>query len=183
MADKSKLHSQSELAKAQKTVRQQDKLIAQLRAEIVDYKAALEKLRKQLEGLLRSQQQDAKDLHETVAKAVHKQIDIAGLVQHLQRGDLAPIRAAVRHADIEKTQYSPCALFLILESFGGTWAKLLSILERPEHKYYEKRCKLIVEQLLYDLTIWNSIENDIKPTRYTSHHVAEFIKHFKLNPK
>jgi DNA repair exonuclease SbcCD ATPase subunit len=181
--DKSTVHSQSALAQAKKTIRQQEKLIAQLRAEITDYKAALEELRKQLEGLLRSQQQDAKDLHNTVAKAVHQQIDIAGLVAHLQNKNLAPIRAAVRRADTEQIQYSPCALFLILESFGGTWAKCVSIVENPNHSKYEARCKLIVEQLLYDLTMWDSIANEIKPTRYTSHHVAEFIKHFKLNPK
>ncbi len=180
--DKSTVHSQSALANAQKTIRQQEKLIAQLRAEIAGYKEALEELRKQLEGLLRSQKQDAKDLHATVAQAVHKQIDIAGLVTELQDGNLRGIRAAVRHAHIEKVEYSPCALFLILESFGGTWANCLRVLENSAHSKYEARCKLIVEQLLYDLTMWDSIANEIKPTRYTSRHVTEFIKHFKLNP-
>lgn len=180
-AEKSHLHSDTRVAQLNKIIREQQKTIASLRTQITEYHKALTDLRKQLEALQRSQQADARELHETVSKAVHKQIDNADLVPRLQARNFLEIRAAVLDADVERVKYQPCTLFLILESMGATWHTYLRIRDKPKSDSYDAKCKLIVEQMLYDLRMWDSIANDVKPTRYTSHHVTAFIKHFGLD--
>ena len=112
---------------------------------------------------------------------MHRQIDYAELVPRLQAGNFLEIRAAVPDTDVERVLYQPCTLFLILESMGATWHTYLRIRAKPTSSTYNSKCKLIVEQMLYDLRMWDSIANDVKPTRYTSHHVTAFIKHFNLD--
>jgi hypothetical protein len=173
-------HAQQKIAALEKDGRQKDATIAQLRKEIAEYKSALDSLRQELERLLREKQLDAKDLKDTVSKGVRTQIDLGKLTEALQRADFAAIRAAAADTGLERTEYSPCALFLILEAMGATWAMYLRISKKPHSASYNAKCTLIVEQMLYDIAIWDSIENSPKPTRYTSHHVSAFIEHFGL---
>jgi hypothetical protein len=47
-------------------------------------------------------------------------------------------------------------------------------------KEYEANRDLILRQMLYDLTMWYSMANTPKKTRYMSHHVQAFITAFGL---
>ncbi len=48
-------------------------------------------------------------------------------------------------------------------------------------KKYEDNRDLVLRQMLYDLTMWYSMENRPHKTRYMSHHVQAFITAFDLD--
>ena len=107
--------------------------------------------------------------------------------------DPAAFRAAVRGTGTPKLkQYSHEALFLLLEAMGGTWCMyrkneddFAKISDSDPHYQthkdnYNKHKDVLVRQLVYDITVWDSIANPTKHTRYASKHVRDFIEHFKL---
>jgi hypothetical protein len=53
-------------------------------------------------------------------------------------------------------------------------SRTLTAAERQENK------DTLIRQMVYDLTMWYSIENVTKRTRYTSRYVQEFINFFNL---
>jgi hypothetical protein len=50
-----------------------------------------------------------------------------------------------------------------------------------ETKAWEAERDLVLRQMLYDLTMWFSIRNNPKKTRYLSHNASEFIAAFVLD--
>jgi hypothetical protein len=96
---------------------------------------------------------------------------------------------------LSKTEYTPAALFLILESMGGTWCMYEKIVMgkkldpatikfSPETtrqiKEYNENLPVVLRQILHDLTMWDSIPNTSKKTRYMSRNVQQFIDTYEL---
>jgi hypothetical protein len=127
-----------------------------------------------------------KALRETITTNVERQIIRADLPQLLAEGKFPAIAAAVQGiAKRDRRMYSENALFLILESIVTTWR--MHVRSQQQHtgktisdKDYDNNQALFLRQTLFDLTMWYSISNDVKTTRYTSPYLNEFIKHFQL---
>ncbi len=64
---------------------------------------------------------------------------------------------------------------------GATWCMWLqnTAIKKRTTKLNEQR-DTIFRQILYDLTMWDSIANEDKKTRYVPAHTAGFIKTYKL---
>lgn len=125
------------------------------------------------------------------------QIELAELTKKLEAEDYPAIKDAVFNGikkpyQIRKTD---AALFLILESMGGTWCVYLqNKAKRPpaqsaavfdpdysqNQKEYQDKRDVILRQMLCDLSMWFSISNAPKRTSYMSHHVQQFIDKFEL---
>jgi hypothetical protein len=119
---------------------------------------------------------------------VQTQVALAKLTDMLVKKQYVQIRDAVRDGAAgtkrPQTEYTPAALFLILESMGGTWCMYEKLVmdKRIIRNYpnYKKDLDLILRQTLYDLTMWDSIRNTPKHTRYMSHNVQKFIDAYGL---
>jgi hypothetical protein len=126
-----------------------------------------------------------RELQTTIADNVNKQITIAKLKDMMDNGNYADITKAVSfNAESQKKKtYTPAALFLILESMAGTWRLHLDNEKTPKNQRslaYDLKQQLVLRQVVYDITMWNSIANRPIHTRYHSHLVKEFIDNFKL---
>ena len=68
---------------------------------------------------------------------------------------------------------------------GGTWKLWLENEARrqytAEQDAYKQRQTLLLRQIVYHLSMWRSIANTPKRTRYMSKYVALFIDKFKLS--
>jgi hypothetical protein len=127
-----------------------------------------------------------KALRKEISANVQKQIAVGSLFEKLypgqpQKPQFTAIRDAVaERANKTQTLYSPAAAFLILESMGGTWAEYLANeSDAQTAKAKHDRRVLVLEMLLYDLTMWFSMAN-VPHTRYTSRNVQKFITAFEL---
>jgi hypothetical protein len=120
------------------------------------------------------------------------------LAEKLNQEQYTAIRDAVSVGNTKtKKSYTDASLFLILESMGGTWKMYLDRVKgkKPpeqtvntfnlqlsnETKAWEADRDLVLRQMLYDLTMWFSIRNNPKKTRYLSHNASEFIAAFGLD--
>ncbi len=153
---------------------------------IMDLKAKLANISAELDKAVRIQWTGLKHIQNTISANVQTQIALAELAQKLENKQYTDIRDAVRTSDSnrKKTIYTPAALFLILESMGGTWCMYLKfVMDKRQIRtwdLYREDRDLVLHQMLYDLTMWFSISNTPKKTRYMSSHVQAFIDTFQL---
>ncbi len=156
---------------------------------LVDAKAVLEeelrKLQEALKQAVGDNRKNFRGLRDKIAQSAQEQIALANLEALADNGDFPAIRDAVSaHAKGEKKTYSPAAVFLMLESMGGTWMLWLENDARKnnasEQDEYKEKKKLLLRQIVYHLTMWRSIANAPKRTRYMSKYVALFIDKHKL---
>ena len=121
-----------------------------------------------------------RDLKAAISLNTQRRISAAELLQKLKQKDYHAIRDAVKaHARRERKPFSTAAAFLHLESMGATWYNYDKFLKQ-EHRP-DTDLKLILEQMLYDLTLWYSMENSKHVhTRYANAHVRAFIAAFGL---
>ena len=175
-ADNQKLRDH--LARYKKRLQAQQNQIDSLQKQIRDMTAALQKT-------VEDNSRGFKALRKQISDRVQTHITSAKLIEMIQTSPTA-FRDAVRGTKTPKQkQYSPEALFLILESMGGTWCMYMDnegkqIDEHFTADDYKKRKAVLVEQVMYDITMWDSIQNSPKRTRYTSKYVQDFIKYFGL---
>jgi len=158
---------------------------------LVDAHAALEdelrKLQEALKQAVGDNRKNFRGLRDKIAQSAQEQIALANLADLADKGEFPAIREAVwSHAKGEKKRYSPAAVFLILESMGGTWKLWLDNETRKniasQEIEYKQRKTLLLRQVVYHLTMWRSIANAPKRTRYMSKYVALFIdKHELVN--
>jgi hypothetical protein len=147
-----------------------------------------------------NQRAGLKRIQETIANNVQAQVALSTLAKMLEEKQYVQIRDAVRTGATgrqrPKKQYTPAALFLILESMGGTWCMYEKLVKdkKPDaapiafdpnyakqSREYEQNLRVILRQTLYDLTMWDSILNSPKKTRYMSHNVQKFIDAYGLD--
>jgi predicted nucleic acid-binding Zn-ribbon protein len=171
------------------TTRQNEEHLHQRYDYLVDEHEYLENQLRQLqEDLKKAVGENTKNfrgLRDKIAQSVQEQIAIAKLEEHATKGEFPAIREAVwSHAKGEKKRYSPAAVFLILESMGGTWMLWLENEKRKDEPskqdVYKEQKTLLLRQIVYHLTMWRSIANAPKRTRYMSKYVALFIDKHKL---
>ena len=158
-----------------------------LQADVARLKAQIAEITSSLQSKVTKHQAGLTDLKQTISRNTQRQISKAVLMQLLIAKDYRGIRAAVEgRAALPRTNYSTAAVFLHLESMGATWKMHLDNEARlqvtdDQKKAVMDRRHLVLEQMLYDLTLWFSMLNDVK-TRYCSAHVAAFIRAFDLRP-
>jgi regulator of replication initiation timing len=167
-----------------------------LQETVTRLRAQIAGMTSDLQDALKQTAADTTQLKKTIAANVQKEIAASRLLAHMTATPPnypAVARAVAAAPRGPKKAYAPHALFLILEAMGGTWslwraheAKLSALRARPPSEATKKamaaaehKQALLFQCVMYDLTMWHSIAND-KRTRYTSHHVAQFIADFGL---
>jgi hypothetical protein len=181
---------EAELKAARSNAQTQHETITRLQAQIAG-------MTQELQDALTQTGSDARRLKRTITANVQREIAASDLLTHMTaaRPDYPAVARAVAAAPHgPKTVYTPQALFLILESMGGTWSLWLAnqaqlkVLRatapqteatKKDIAKAKKQQDVLFQGVMYDLTMWNSITND-KPTRYTSHYVRDFMHAFGL---
>jgi predicted nucleic acid-binding Zn-ribbon protein len=193
-------HSQADLAQAE-LARQQNKLqhsntrIAELQTDLAAALAGLD-------AAVKVKRSTLKHVQDTISNNVQQQMSLAQLTQMLEAKEYTRIRDVVEAGAAlsghKKTIYTAQALFLILESMGATWCayrkRILNVTKPDEAKQsgfdlaasqaldaWNADLLLVCRQMVYDLTMWYSMQNTPKHTRYASAHVTSFITEFGLN--
>jgi uncharacterized protein (DUF302 family) len=138
-----------------------------------------------LQATLKQNRAGLKDLKQTIGANVQREINDTKLLEKMLQPtpDYAAVRSAVQATTPRPHKlYSPAALFLILESMGATWCMWLqnTAITKRTPALDEER-DTIFRQILYDLTMWDSIANEDKKTRYVSAYTEGFIKTYKLS--
>jgi predicted nucleic acid-binding Zn-ribbon protein len=191
-------HSQADLLQAE-LARQQNKLnrdntrTAELQADLAAALAGLD-------AAVIAKRSTLRHVQDTISNNVQQQMSLAQLTQMLEAKECTRIRDVVEAGATlsghKKTTYTPQALFLILESMGATWcAYRKRVLDVPKPVVnvgtfdstlqtrldaWNADLLLVCRQMVYDLTMWYSMRNTPKHTRYTSAHVTSFITEFGL---
>jgi hypothetical protein len=178
-----------------------DAEIASLRDQLDQQTQQLQQVDTRLAAAVQTKRAGLREIQKTIAANVQLDIALLHLADKLEEEDYHAIRDAVVAADTAKIKktYSDTATFLILESMGGTWRMYLKLVRgkfkkteqqnraswsmstQQEFKTWEEHRDLILRQMLYDLTMWYSMANSPKKTRYMSHHVQAFITAFGLD--
>jgi hypothetical protein len=185
---------QAELAGLASKMQQRNTRIAELQADLAAAQAALD-------AAVVVKRSTLRHVQDTISNNVQQQMSLAKLTQMLEAKQYTSIRDVVEAGATlsghKKTTYTPQALFLILESMGATWcAYLKRILNVPKPDAakqtgfdlaaslaldaWNANLLLVCRQMVYDLTMWYSIQNTPKHTRYASAHVTSFITAFGL---
>ena len=162
--------------------------VTALKKEIARLHKQMQTMTASVENTLRQNRAGLAELKQTIDANVQREIEGSNLLQKMtqETPDYAAVRRAVQATQATAPRatklYSSAALFLILESMGATWCMWLKntgIKQRtPE---LDRLRAIIFRQILYDLTMWDSIANPDKKTRYVSAYTAGFIAHFKLS--
>ncbi len=186
---------QAELARQQNKLNRDNTRIAELTADLAAALAALD-------AAVVVKRSTLKHVQDTISNNVQQQMSLAQLTEMLEKKQYTSIRdvveAGAKLSNHKKTIYTAQALFLILESMGATWCAYLKRVRdvpKPDAakqtgfdlaatqalETWNANLLLICRQMVYDLTMWYSMDNTPKHTRYTSAHVASFINAFGLN--
>jgi hypothetical protein len=178
--------------------------IASLRDQLDQQTQQLQQVDTRLAAAVQTKRAGLKAIQKTIAANVQGDIALLHLTDKLEaaetnNNEYLAIRDAVIAADTAKNKktYSDAATFLILESMGGTWRMYLKLVrgKKPDSmnatmfiagkngqiREYEENRDLVLRQMLYDLTMWYSMQNRPHKTRYMSHHVQAFITAFGLD--
>ena len=176
LADVRRLQAELKTCTTNKQVLQRD--ISDLRQQISD-------MTRELKNTVATNQTRLTDLKQTISRNTQREISRSELMKLLLAQDYPAIRDAVQgRATQPRRVYSTAAVFLHLESMGATWKMYLAN-EAESQKTDDQKKKvmdrrfLVLEQMLYDLTLWFSMLNNVK-TRYCSAHVTAFIHAFGL---
>ena len=179
--------AEEQVRKLQAELEAHKKYARNLQADVARLKAQIAEITSSLQSKVTKHQAGLTDLKQTISRNTQRQISKSVLMELLLAHNYTAIRDAVKaRAELARTTYSTAAVFLHLESMGATW-KMYELNEaRPQDTDEDKekvmqRRHLVLEQMLYDLTLWFSMLNDVK-TRYCSAHVAAFIRAFDLRP-
>jgi len=181
-------------------VNQLEKQLLRKRAQITKLDDEMDSLLAESEKAKRKQLTGLKRIQDTIATNVQAQVALSTLAKMLEEKQYVQIRDAVRAgaagSQRPKKQYTSTAVFLILESMGGTWCMYEKLVKdkkldaatttfSPETakqiREYEQNLPVVLRQTLYDLTMWDSILNSPKKTRYMSHNVQKFIDAYDLD--
>jgi multidrug efflux pump subunit AcrA (membrane-fusion protein) len=178
--------AQAQVAALQAALQQQRDSAARSRAKSHDLEAQLLQITQSLRDKVAQNRQGIRELKHNIAQNTTRRISASDLLQKLIDKDYAAIRRVVAATPVTKRQYSTAATYLHLESMGATWCvyeqnekNIARLQPGPERTELEKKRLTVLRQMIYDLTIWFSMDND-KHTRYASAHVAAFIKAFGL---
>jgi DNA repair exonuclease SbcCD ATPase subunit len=161
-----------------------------LQTTITNLRAEIARIQSDLAATVKQTASSLGELKQSISRNVQREITAAELLEKLIAKKYTDIRDAVLsrvHRTHRKT-YSTAAAFLHVESMGATWcmyqvneAKILQLtaLDRDQIKACDDQRLLVLEQMLYDLTLYYTMHNETK-TRYANKHVTVFIKAFKL---
>jgi predicted nucleic acid-binding Zn-ribbon protein len=146
-----------------------------LQRDINDLRQQISAMTRELKNTVVKNQKGLTDLKQTISRNTQRQISKSALMELLLAKKYTAIRDAVKgRAALPRTSYSTPAVFLHLESMVATWKMYLlneaSPGAKPQASQEEKekvmdRHHLVLGQMLYDLTMWFSMLNDVK-TRY-----------------
>ena len=126
-----------------------------------------------------------KDVHEElkeydkVMSEGMKIVVTAEMKEKLRKGEFNEFYELVKRNPSPKETYSKAALFLVLESMGGTWKMAVENNTRKaaDANYDE----IITEKIIYDLRQWDAIGNGGKADmRHTSKDFKAFVAAFGL---
>jgi hypothetical protein len=178
--------AQAQVAALKAALQQQSQSAARSRARSHDLEAELLQITQSLRDKVAQNRQGIRELKHNIAQNTTKRISASDLLQKLIAKDYVAIRRVVVATPTPKRKYSTAATYLHLESMGATWCvyevneqKIAKLQPGPERTELEKKRLTVLRQMIYDLTIWFSIDN-AKHTRYASAHVAAFIHNFGL---
>jgi hypothetical protein len=178
--------AQAQVAALQAALQLQTDSAARSRAKSHDLEAQLLQITQSLRDKVKQNRLGIRELKQNIAQNTTKRISASDLLQKLIDKDYVAIRRVVATTPTQKRAYSTAATYLHLESMGATWCvyeqnenKIARLQPGPDRTELEKKRLTVLRQMIYDLTIWFSMDDD-KHTRYSSGHVAAFIHNFGL---
>jgi hypothetical protein len=157
-------------------------VIEEKEEEIIELKNDVEAAE---EALIKATKDMDKDVHEelkeydTVMSEGMKIVVTAEMREKLRKGEFKEFYELVKRNPSPKETYSKAALFLVLESMGGTWNRAqASRVGKADTEDYDE---IITEKIIYDLRQWDAIGNGGKvDMRHTSKDFQAFVAAFGL---
>jgi DNA repair exonuclease SbcCD ATPase subunit len=117
--------------------------------------------------------------YDTVMSEGMKIVVTADMREKLRKGEFKEFYELVKKNPSKKETYSNAALFLVLESMGGTWK--MAVENNNKKDAGENYDEIITEKVIYDLRQWDSIGNVGKvDMRHTSKDFQAFVAAFGL---
>jgi hypothetical protein len=166
-----------------------------LQTTITALRAEIARMQRDLAATVKDTTTSLGELKQSISRNVQREISAAELLEKLIARQYTDIRDAVRKraSRTHRKTYSTAAAFLHVESMGATWcmyqaneAKILQLpqqdltqQDRDKRKACNDQRLLVLEQMLYDLTLYYTMLNEPR-TRYANKHVTAFIEAFKL---
>jgi len=176
-----KMHEQSDIETTQE-LRDAKRNEKKLERELATEEATLESAELALQAAIRDMDtSDAEALKEYDAKMSEAMTIVitAEMRLKLKNGEFKEFYDLVSVHPAAKEKYTEAALFPVLESMGGTWR--MALLDREVIKAEEDYEETIIEQIVYDLRQWDSIDHAGKASMpYTSKYFKMFMKAFDL---
>ena len=148
--------------------------------EIVDNKALLEKIRKEIRENERKRDEDMTNIDAQIDRLFKMDIDESNLRNYLIPGEgedpmYSEFKEEVLDENSTKETHSLCALFLMYESIAGTWKLFM------EQKEKGNVDDIIIQKLIHELRLYDSIENhNANVKKVVSKYFREFVQAFEI---
>jgi hypothetical protein len=153
---------------------QKEEELSELRTET---KAAEEALLNATKNMDKDMSEELKE-YDTVMSEGMKLVVTDNMREKLRKGEFKEFYDLVKMHPSKKETYSNAALFLVMESMGGTWKMAQdSRVGKGDTENYDE---IITEKIIYDLRQWDSIGNQWVDMKYTSKDFKAFVAAFGL---
>jgi predicted nucleic acid-binding Zn-ribbon protein len=117
--------------------------------------------------------------YDTVMSEGMKLVVTDNMREKLRKGEFREFYDLVKMHPSKKETYSNAALFLVMESMGGTWKMAQdSRVRKGDTENYDE---IITEKIIYDLRQWDSIGNHMVDMKHTSKDFKAFVEAFGLS--
>jgi predicted nucleic acid-binding Zn-ribbon protein len=168
-------NKETQIDKLERETDEQDEQIDELHKEIETAEEALIKATKDMD---KDVHEELKEYDKVMSEGM-KIVVTAQMREKLRNGEFNVFYELVKQNPSPKETYSNAALFLVLESMGGTWKMALA--SRAGKADTEDYDDIITEKIIYDLRQWDAIGNGGKVgMRHTSKDFKAFVVAFGL---
>ena len=158
----------------ERELEEKEEELSELRSET---EAAEEALLNATKNMDKDMSEELKE-YDTVMSEGMKLVVTDNMREKLRKGEFKEFHDLVRMHPSKKEIYSNAALFLVLESMGGTWKMALqNNANKADSENYDE---IITEKIIYDLRQWDSIGNQWVDMKYTSKDFQAFVAAFGL---
>jgi hypothetical protein len=155
-------------------IEEKEEEIIELKNEVEAAEAALIKATKDMDT---DMHEELKEYDKVMSEGM-KIVVTAEMREKLRKGEFKEFYELVKMHPSKKETYSKAALFLVMESMGGTWKMAQdSRLGKGDTENYDE---IITEKIIYDLRQWDSIGNHMVDMKHTSKDFKAFVVTFGL---